>query len=117
MPTVRLIGQTIPGATVELVETGATTTSDSSGNFAFYPVNLPTLAAYTFTVEVTDVAGNVNTQAEDLYSDRQHLALEPDSARRDARSLADDGPAWRHGHFYGPHARRTTASRWPARSS
>ena len=49
---------------MELVETGATTTSDSSGNFAFYPVNLPTLAAYTFTVEVTDVAGNVNTQAK-----------------------------------------------------
>jgi RHS repeat-associated protein len=58
MAVVGLTGQTVPGATVELVETGAETTADSSGNFAFYPVNLPNLAAYTFTAQVTDVAGN-----------------------------------------------------------
>ena len=41
----RLQGQTVPGATVTLVETGAETTADSSGNFAFYPVNFPDLGA------------------------------------------------------------------------
>ncbi len=61
MPTVRLDGQTEAGATVELVETGALTTADASGSFSFYPVNLPTLAAYTFTVKATDVAGNSST--------------------------------------------------------
>ena len=64
MPMVRLDGQTIAGASVELLQTGATTTADSSGDFSFYPVNLPNLGSYTFTVEVTDVAGNTNTLAQ-----------------------------------------------------
>ncbi len=64
LPTVRLNGQTEPGATVELMETGALTTADSSGNFSFYPVNLPTLAAYTFTAKATDTAGNTTTVAK-----------------------------------------------------
>ena len=49
---------------MKLVETGATTTADSSGNFSFYPVNLPNLGTYTFTVQATDVAGNTNTFAQ-----------------------------------------------------
>ena len=40
------------------------TTADSSGNFSFYPVNLPNLGAYTFTAKVTDVAGNVNSMQQ-----------------------------------------------------
>ncbi len=64
MPEVRLDGQTIPGASVELLQTGATTTADSSGDFSFYPVNLPNLGTYIFSAEVTDVAGNTNTLAQ-----------------------------------------------------
>ncbi len=64
MPTVRLTGQTVPAPTVTLVETGAQTTSDSSGNFSFYPVNMPNQGASTFTAKVTDVAGNISTLAE-----------------------------------------------------
>ncbi len=60
MPTVRLVGQTIPGATVTLVAVGLEATADASGNFAFYPVSLPDLGSTTFTVEVVDVAGNTN---------------------------------------------------------
>ncbi len=63
MPTVRLDGQTIAGASVELLQTGATTTADSSGDFSFYPVSVPNLGTYTFTAQVTDVAGNTNTLA------------------------------------------------------
>ncbi len=64
LPTVQLAGQTEPGATVELVQTGALTTADSSGDFTFYPVNLPSLGAFTFTVQATDVAGNVSSLSE-----------------------------------------------------
>ena len=63
LQVVGFAGQTIPGALVKLVETGAQTTSDASGKFAFYPVNLPNLGDFTFTLQVTDVAGNVNTLA------------------------------------------------------
>ena len=61
--TVTLDGQTKPGSLVTLLQTQAQTTADSSGNFSFYPVNLPNLGAFTFTVQVTDIAGNVNTQS------------------------------------------------------
>ena len=61
MQMVRLDGQTVAGASVKLLETGATATADSSGDFSFYPVNLPNLGRYTFTVEATDVAGNTAT--------------------------------------------------------
>ena len=117
MPTVTLDGQTIPGATVELVETGATTTADSSGNFSFYPVNMPTLAAYTFTVQVTDVAGNMSTLAGNIHPRRQHAAVEPASARRDAQRFGDDGPYRRHGEHlcgHGDARRQAAGERSPA---
>ena len=44
LPSVRLDGQTLPGATVTLLQSGATATADSSGDFSFYPVSLPNLA-------------------------------------------------------------------------
>ena len=45
MPTVRLRRADDAGRDGELVETGALTTADSSGNFSFYPVNLPNLGS------------------------------------------------------------------------
>jgi YD repeat-containing protein len=60
MPTIRLLGQTIPGATVKLLAVGLQATADASGNFAFYPVSIPNIGSTTFTVQVVDVAGNTN---------------------------------------------------------
>ena len=42
----------------------ATTTANSSGDFTFYPVNLPSLGTFTFTAQATDVAGNVSSLSE-----------------------------------------------------
>ena len=116
MPTVRLDGQTEPGATVKLVETGAMTTADASGNFSFYPVNLPSAGGLHVHGAGDRRRGQRDDVAEDVHAHRQHAAVEPASARRDAERLRDDGPGGRHGHVHGRRRRRTTASRSRARS-
>ncbi|MBE9078257.1 cadherin domain-containing protein [Romeria aff. gracilis LEGE 07310] len=58
--TVSLSGLTEAGATVQLLETGATVTADSSGQFSFSNVAL-VLGENRFTVEAIDVAGNRST--------------------------------------------------------
>ncbi len=94
MQVVRLVGQTLPGATVKLVETGAETTADSSGDFAFYPVNLPNLGVSTFTVLVTDPAGNTNSQAQSFTRIANELGvnlLPPDMTLTTTQSTARVG--------------------------
>ncbi|MBX3670121.1 MAG: choice-of-anchor D domain-containing protein [Rhodocyclaceae bacterium] len=54
---VTLAGTTDPGAAVQLLETGATTTADAGGTFQFELVALA-LGANGFTVRATDLAGN-----------------------------------------------------------
>jgi hypothetical protein len=58
--TVILVGQTGPNLSVSLLETAATTTSDSSGQFVFGGVSLAQ-GANTFDVRVTDAAGHTAT--------------------------------------------------------
>lgn len=55
--SVTLTGTTEAGAAVLLVQTGATTTADATGNFSFTDVALA-LGSNTFTVRATDAAGN-----------------------------------------------------------
>ncbi|MEK6801410.1 MAG: putative Ig domain-containing protein [Nitrospirota bacterium] len=62
---VTLIGQTEALATVHLLETGATTQADASGNFSFTNVAL-NLGANTFTVRATDAAGNQRTESRTI---------------------------------------------------
>ncbi len=80
MAIVGFVGQTLPGATVTLVETGAETTADASGNFAFFPVSV-NMGANTFTLKVIDDAGNVNTLQKTITREANILAtnlLPPD---------------------------------------
>uniref|UniRef100_UPI0030D90977 putative Ig domain-containing protein n=1 Tax=Tychonema sp. LEGE 07196 TaxID=1828665 RepID=UPI0030D90977 len=58
--TVTLTGQTDPGSTVILAETGAITTADSTGRFEFAGVTLA-LGSNSFTATATDKAGNEST--------------------------------------------------------
>ena len=80
------------GSDGELVQTGALTTADSSGNFSFYPVNLPNLGTYTFTVQATDVAGNVSTLSETVTRLDNTLPSNLLAAGCDAQRVRDDGP-------------------------
>jgi RHS repeat-associated protein len=58
--TVTLTGQTEPNLPVKLVEIGATTTADGTGQFHFPGVALA-LGSNSFHVQATDVAGNIGT--------------------------------------------------------
>ncbi|MEG5030570.1 DUF4114 domain-containing protein [Microcoleus sp. AT8-B1] len=58
--TVTLTGQTDPGITVILAETGAITTADSTGRFEFAGVTLA-IGSNSFTATATDKAGNEST--------------------------------------------------------
>ncbi len=58
--TVTLTGQTDPGSTVILAETGAITTADSTGRFEFPGVTLA-IGSNIFTATATDLAGNQST--------------------------------------------------------
>ncbi|MEG5045908.1 putative Ig domain-containing protein [Microcoleus sp. B4-C1] len=58
--TVTLTGQTDPGSTVILAETGAVTTADSTGRFEFAGVTLA-IGSNSFTATATDNAGNSST--------------------------------------------------------
>ncbi|MEG4603223.1 DUF4114 domain-containing protein [Microcoleus sp. F6_B6] len=58
--TVTLTGQTDPGSTVILAETGAVTTADSTGRFEFAGVTLA-IGSNSFTTTATDKAGNEST--------------------------------------------------------
>src|SRR5262249_46238524 len=60
LASVTLVGRTEPGAAVLLQETGATTTADAAGRFAFSRVPLA-LGATAFTVRASDAAGNAST--------------------------------------------------------
>ncbi len=114
---VGLTGQTAPGAEVTLVETGARTTSDASGNFSFYPVSLPNVGAYTFTLKVTDVAGNVNSEQKTFTRIANTLPVEPAPAGRHPDPVGDHRAAGGYGHVHDPddHARRPAArERGPA---
>ena len=94
MQVVRLVGQTLPGATVKLVKTGAETTADASGDFAFYPVNLQNLGATTFTLLVTDPAGNTNAAAQSFTRIANELGvnlLPPDMTLTTTQSTARVG--------------------------
>ena len=64
MAVVGFTGQTEAGAAVTLVETGAKTTADAAGNYSLYPVNMPNVGSYTFTVQSVDAAGNATTLAK-----------------------------------------------------
>ncbi len=55
--SVTLVGRTDPNTPVTLAPTGASATSDASGNFTFTNVPL-TVGSNTFTVVATDSAGN-----------------------------------------------------------
>ncbi|MGB0560174.1 MAG: Ig-like domain-containing protein, partial [Spirulinaceae cyanobacterium] len=54
---VTLTGQTDPGSSVTLIETGATATADANGNFSFSGIELIE-GTNDFTIEVEDLAGN-----------------------------------------------------------
>jgi cyclophilin family peptidyl-prolyl cis-trans isomerase len=56
LSTVTLVGTTSPNISVALTQTGATTTSDASGNFSFANVALQS-GANPFTVVATNAAG------------------------------------------------------------
>ncbi|MEG3977398.1 Ig-like domain-containing protein, partial [Microcoleus sp. herbarium8] len=58
--TITLTGQTDPGSTVILAETGAITTADSTGRFEFAGVTLA-IGSNSFTATATDKAGNEST--------------------------------------------------------
>jgi cyclophilin family peptidyl-prolyl cis-trans isomerase/uncharacterized protein YegP (UPF0339 family) len=59
LATVTLVGTTSPNVSVELTQTGATTTSDGSGNFSFTNVAL-VAGDNPFTVEATDPSGTTS---------------------------------------------------------
>ena len=40
------------------------TTADAAGNYSLYPVNMPNVGSYTFTVQSVDAAGNATTLAK-----------------------------------------------------
>jgi RHS repeat-associated protein len=65
---VTLTGTTEPDITVVLEQTGASTTSDSTGAFSFSGVALA-LGANTFTVQATDQAGNTSTVQHTITRD------------------------------------------------
>ncbi|WP_414529920.1 putative Ig domain-containing protein, partial [Nodularia chucula] len=58
--TVTLVGQTEANATVVLSQTGAVSSTDSTGKFTFTNVQLA-IGDNSFTAQVTDIAGNQNT--------------------------------------------------------
>lgn len=58
--SVTLVGQTSPAATVKLLQTGAQTTADASGNFTFAAVPL-SIGDNLLTVRATDAEGNQNS--------------------------------------------------------
>jgi hypothetical protein len=62
---VTLVGQTEANALVELVGLGVQTTADASGNFSFSTVALA-LGANSFTVRVTDAAGNQRSETRTI---------------------------------------------------
>ncbi|AFY70885.1 RHS repeat-associated core domain protein [Thalassoporum mexicanum PCC 7367] len=57
---VTLTGQSDPGAQIELIQTGQTTTADGTGAYAFTNVALA-LGDNSFDVKATDIAGNETT--------------------------------------------------------
>ncbi|HKB04998.1 MAG TPA: peptidylprolyl isomerase [Gemmataceae bacterium] len=60
MATVTLVGTTSPGATVRLIQTGATATADTTGAFSFTGVALDT-GSNTFKVRARNAAGGTST--------------------------------------------------------
>ena len=56
--TVKLVGQTVPGLEVILVETQQTVIADENGNFTFTDVSMPSAGKAPFTMVVVDEAGN-----------------------------------------------------------
>ncbi|MDY7012365.1 MAG: Ig-like domain-containing protein, partial [Cyanobacteriota bacterium] len=83
---VTLTGQTEAGNSVVLVETGATTTADAQGNFSFSNVNL-NLGDNSFTVEVTDAAGNTSSATQTIT----RLDIESDPPTITANLSEDTG--------------------------
>ncbi len=58
LPNVRLFGSTEPNLAIELLETGATGTSEDDGSFAFGRISLPSLGDFDFNLQASDIAGN-----------------------------------------------------------
>jgi cyclophilin family peptidyl-prolyl cis-trans isomerase len=65
MGTVNLVGTTSPGATVRLIQTGATATADTTGAFTFTGVSL-TVGSNTFKVRARNAAGGTSTFTTDI---------------------------------------------------
>jgi hypothetical protein len=65
LDTVTLAGETSPGAIVQLIGLGMTTTSDGQGRYAFTNVNLSP-GVNAFTVQAHDVAGNVRSTSTNI---------------------------------------------------
>ncbi|MEO0374417.1 MAG: Ig-like domain-containing protein, partial [Cyanobacteria bacterium P01_A01_bin.17] len=65
LATVTLTGQTEPGVSVTLAQTGATTTADATGKYSFSNIDLA-LGENAFTAIGTDAAGNVATTTQTI---------------------------------------------------
>ncbi|MDJ0660865.1 MAG: Ig-like domain-containing protein [Crocosphaera sp.] len=65
LETVTLVGETEANAIVELLGTGQTTTADETGQFQFSDVAL-VVGENSFTVIVTDAAGNVSQSSQTI---------------------------------------------------
>ena len=82
--TVTLVGQTDPNVTVTLEPTGATTTSNPNGLFAFFDVPLAD-GANSFTAIATNAAGRDQSVHEDHHA--HPAGAEPDRAGASPLSL------------------------------
>lgn len=63
LASVKFVGVTSPNIAVQLVQTGATATSDENGHFEFDDIPLA-LGGNTYTVRATDAAGNTSARTE-----------------------------------------------------
>lgn len=72
---------TEPGATIKLLETAEIVASDAKGVFSFYPIALDDFQDYSFTMQATDLAGNISqftrtiTRSDIAETDLQRLVV------------------------------------------